>query len=396
MKKLLQSDMVALGLAIFSMLFGAGNLIYPLAVGMSSGTQNFFGMAGFILTAICLPLIGIFAMILYDGNYTAFFRRLGIRTGDIAILICMFVLGPLIAMPRIITLSHTLIAPFIPFGILTEQTLIAKFLFAIIFLAITFIMTYREGKIVDILGYVVSPLLLVSLSIIIGKGFFCAHEALVNTQAASTVFISNFMRGYETLDLLGAIFFSAIIISILTANQANKNKTRHQLALISLKGGLIGISLLGLIYIGMSWLGVFYGHGLQNINSGELFKHISLRVVGSGGAFVVATAVLMACLSTAIALSAVLSEYLQQTIFKNKISFKHALTLVLLSCIPLSTAGLGYVLKLTGGPLTFIGYPTLIVLTFANIAHKLWGIKMVKTPVLVTFVAMLVIYLLKF
>jgi LIVCS family branched-chain amino acid:cation transporter len=100
----------------------------------------------------------------------------------------------------------------------------------------------------------------------------------------------------------------------------------------------------------------------------------------------------MACLSTAIALAAVIAEYVQHTICNNRVSYIQALLITLASCIPLSTAGLGYVLKLTGGPITFVGYPTLIALTIANTAHKLFGINMVRTPVYVTFFITLVIY----
>ena len=392
MKKILQSDVVALGLAIFSMLFGAGNLMYPLAVGMLSGSQVTIGMAGFLLTAICLPLLGIVAMILFNGDYQAFFGRLGKRTSQLMIFICMLTIGPMIAMPRIITLSHTMMTPFLPGRLFSAYGYMSSFLFALLFLGITFLLAYRESKIVDILGYVVSPLLLSSLAIIITKGFICAHTIIENNEPAATIFLSNVMRGYETLDLLGTIFFSAIILTILRSYAHNKNKTENELAIIGIKGGLIGIGLLGIVYLGMSMLGAYYGHGLADSNAGELFREISLRVLGNHGALVIATAVLMACLSTSVALSAVIAEYVQQTILNHRVWFVTALIITLISCIPLSTAGLDYVIQLTGGVITFVGYPTLIALTLANIAYKLGGLKMVRIPVYATFFITLFAY----
>lgn len=393
MKRILQSELVALGLAIFSMLFGAGNLMFPLAVGLSSGTKNIWGIIGFTITAILLPLIGIISMVLYNGDYEQFFKRLGTRSGEIIIGVCMLIIGPIIAMPRIITLSHTLIAPFIPISFLQDdKALGASFLFALIFLSVTFLFTYRESKIVDLLGYIVSPLLLVSLAFIIIKGMICAGQPIVVADSNTHVFFINLLRGYETLDLLGALFFSSIILVILRSNPANKKKSERQLAWIGFQGGMIGIALLAIIYVGMSMLGVYYGHGLEGSNSGELFRAISLRIVGDYGAFIIATAVLMACLSTAIALAAVLTEYAKHIIFKDKISYVQTLIIVLTSCIPLSTYGLTYVLALTAGPITFVGYPTLIVLTIANAAHKLFGIHMVRIPVYITFVATLILY----
>lgn len=393
MKRILQSELVTLGLAIFSMLFGAGNLMYPLAVGMFSGSANMLGITAFLITAVCLPLIGIISMILFNGDYEAFFGRLGKKTGNFMIFLCLIIIGPLIAMPRIITLSHTIMAPFIPLAILQDtHSMLSSFVFALIFLSITFLFTYRENHIVDVLGQVVSPLLLLSLGSIIIKGIVSAQEIVLSLHSHKEVLYTNLMRGYETLDLLGALFFSSIILVILRSNPKNKNKSEQQLAWLGLQGGLLGISLLALVYVGMSVLGMYYGHGLEHINSGELFREVSLRIVGVSGTLIIATAVLMACLSTAIALAAVLAEYVQHTLFGSSISYVQALLLTLASCLPLSTAGLGYVLHLTAGPITFVGYPTLIALTIANMAHKLLGINTVRIPVYLTFAATLYAY----
>jgi len=162
---------------------------------------------------------------------------------------------------------------------------------------------------------------------------------------------------------------------------------------VGLKAGIIGTTLLGLVYIGMSFLGAYHGSGLEAVNAGELFREISFRVLGSYGAAVIATAVLMACLSTAIALGAVVGEYAQFKLFRNHISFATSLCLILLACIPLSTIGLDAVLKLTGGPITYIGYPVLITITFCNLGYKLFGFKPIKIPVLTTFIITLLNYL---
>ena len=117
------------GLAIFSMLFGAGNLIYPLYVGMVSGDLNTWGMCGFLLTAALLPILGFIAMLLFNGDYNSFFNRLGPLVGQILIFLSMLIIGPLIAIPRITTLSHTMIAPFIPFALLQTITPLSSFIF---------------------------------------------------------------------------------------------------------------------------------------------------------------------------------------------------------------------------------------------------------------------------
>jgi len=383
-----QSNTISVGLAIFSMLFGAGNLMYPLAVGMSSGNMTPIGIAGFLLAAICLPLIGLIAMILYDGNYDAFFGRLGTFAGHWAIWTCMVILGPIIAMPRIVTLSHTMIAPFMPLPFLQEINVFSSFVFALVFLGITFLGAFRENKIVDILGNYISPALLISLVIIITKGIVSADRIIPVVSTTSVVFGRNFIRGYETLDLLGTIFFCSIVLT--TLKERTKGSKRD-MVLTGLKGGLLGLSLLGLVYIGMSILGAYHGHGLI-ANAGQLFSTISFRIMGPYGAAIIAIAVLMACLSTSIALSAVLADYIQIKILQNRISFVTALAWVLASCIPLSTAGLNTVLQLTAGPLIYVGYPCLIALCLCNIAYKIIGFSYVKIPVAATFIISIISY----
>jgi len=381
------SRLVSVSFAIFSMLFGAGNLIFPLATGMESGSMNLVAISGFLFTAICLPLIGLIAMILFDGDYIAFFNRLGVKAGSITIGFCMLVIGPIIAVPRIVTLSHIMTAPFLPIVFLQEINLASSTTFALIFLFITFLCTFRKNTIIDVLGNYISPLLLFSLSVIIIKGLYSA-ENFVSTKSLTlgSILFRNIIRGYETLDLLGTIFFCSMIINMLKAeDQKQPKQNNKKTLLLGLKAGIAGLSCLSLVYLGMSYLGAFYGHGIIE-NSGALFSIISFRVLGQYGAAIISTAVFMACLSTSIALVTVLSDYTQKTIFNNNISFISALTLVLLSCLPLSTAGLSTVLSITAGPIIYISYPCLIVLCLCNIAYKAVGFTPIKIPIVATLV----------
>jgi LIVCS family branched-chain amino acid:cation transporter len=316
----------------------------------------------------------------------------GSRLGNIIIFLCMLVIGPLIAIPRIVTLSHTMTASFLPIATLHEVHFQSSFIFAVLFLGFTFLLTYRENRIVDLLGHVISPLLVISLLIIIVQGLLTAHTPIESVTTPWAAFAVNFIRGYETLDLIGGIFFSSIVIHILKNNSGgNVNFNRNRLAILGLQAGMLGASLLALVYIGLSVLSMYHGHGLAL--QGDLFRTIADRVLGNYGVLIIGTAVLMACLSTAIALGAVVAEYVQISLFKRTISYEWALALVLLSSLPLSTFGLTKVLELTAGPLIYIGYSTLITLTFCNIAYKLFDFKPIKVPVAVTFVASLISYL---
>ncbi len=376
---------IPVALAIFSMLFGAGNLIYPLAVGRDAGPLTWIGMIAFLLTSVFLPVAGLVAMILFDGDYETFFKRLGEIPGHIFIFCCIMIIGPVVVIPRIVTLSHTMIAPFLPIAILQTITPLSSFLFALGFLSITFLAAFRENKIVDVLGKFIGPALLLSLITIITKGIISAETITTASADALTLFRTNFVRGYETLDLLATLFFTSIIITILKQT-VYKQASHKDLVIIGARAGILGVSLLGIVYIGMSILGMYFGAGLEALNAGSLFREIAFRVLGSGGALLIATAVLTACLSTSIAVSAVTAEYIQHVILQNRVSFVTALLITLIGSIPLSVFGLSAVLALTAGPIVYIGYPALIMLTFCNIAYKLFDFKHVKIPVLVTFI----------
>lgn len=390
----MSKHLLTAGLAIFSMFFGAGNLIYPLITGITAGQHTWIGMVGFLLTAAILPLLGLVSMIFFDGDYDTFFGRLGYIPGKIIIFICMMIIGPIIAIPRIISLSEIMIQPFIPW--LGSHTYYESFVFAVVFLTITFLATCRESKIIAVLGNIISPILLSCLAVIVIKGLYegIKYNDIIaaTTDNKLLIFTENFIRGYETLDLLGAIFFASIFISLLKI-QAQSSSNAKVLSKMGLKAGLIGISLLCVVYIGMSTLSVYHGHGLEMLDAGQLFREISLRILGAHGTFIIALAVLLACLSTAIALSAVVAAYIEHEIMCNTLTYVQSLVLTLLACLPLSIFGLEKVLALTGGPIVYIGYPIIISLTLCNLAYKMMGFTFVKIPVALTGIIATIIYM---
>lgn len=382
--KFLSSEVITTGLAIFSMFFGAGNLMFPIKVGLEAGDKNPWAITGFLLTGLLIPLIALIGIVLFQGDYTQFFYRLGRIPGFFFILFCTSVAGPLIAMPRIVTLSYIMISPFMPS--------VSLAVFSFFFLFFTFLATYKESKIVDLLGRIISPLLLLSLAIIIVKGYLTSSIVTTTQEAASYVFWKNIVAGYQTLDILAGLLFSSVVITILQKNYSSPGKPNFQrLAFMSFQSGVLGIGLLGLVYIGLSHLGAYHGHGLELINEGELFSTISFRVLGPHGALVIATAVLMACYSTIIALTAVYAEFLNTQVSNNKLGYLPAVVMTLALTIIPSNFGLGAILHFST-PIIIIAYPALIAVTFCNIAYKMFNFKPIKLPVALTLLVSLIAY----
>lgn len=381
MKKLLQSTTVTTGLAIFAMLFGAGNLIFPLKVGIISGSQAPLALASFMLTGVVLPLLGLIGMAFFNGDYKEFFYRIGKVPGKILILLCMLIIGPLLVMPRIVDLTYELMRPFV-------GNTVSLLMFSLFFAVLTFICGYKRGRIVDILGKVLSPVKLISLSIIIITGILSGTSIISMNVPALDIISTNLKEGYNTLDLLGAIFFAYVIISVLKKNpSSNLAHNPRDLVRIMIYGGIIGGSLLALVYTGMGFLGAYHGQGLAHLDPGKMFIHTILHVMGNNGALFMALTVLVACLSTMIALTAVVGEYLKQDVFKGKLSYPQSLAIILAITILMAQFELGRLLELSE-PVIAIVYPLLIVLTLSNIAYKLFDFKYIKLPMAATLILM--------
>ena len=383
MKKILKTEAISVGLAMFSMFFGAGNIIYPLAVGQYAGDKNFYAILGLILTAAVMPIAGVIAMILFDGNYRQFFGRLGRVPGFLLALTTISLLGPLGSTPRCIALSYiTLKSSFLN---------ISSPLFSALACSIIFLFTVKKNKILPLLGWVLTPILLGSLIIIIMIGLIMSPTTESMDYSNLTMFFHGLKEGYNTMDLLAAFFFSSTIISILKINVGRKNTKKESYLKTAFQASIVAVSLLTLIYIGFSYIASFHGSNLSMIGKDELLAAITMKIAGPYAGLLVCVAIALACLTTAIALISAFTDFMQREVFKEKISYEITLIGALFITFFVSTfefTGISVFLW----PILQICYPGLIVLTFLNIAHKLTGLKMLKVPVFLTFIGSLIIY----
>ncbi|HSW75656.1 MAG TPA: branched-chain amino acid transport system II carrier protein [Candidatus Saccharimonadales bacterium] len=384
MKKQLPISVVTIGLAIFTMLFGAGNIMYPVQAGVMAGSKNYIGIFGFLLTGVLLPIIGLVAMILFDGDYKKFFNRIGDTPSFIAILFCMFIIGPFLVMPRCVTVPYAMLEPFLPLGLP---------LFSFLFCLIVFVLTYKQSQILNILAKYISPIKIGSLCFIIIAGLIKAQTTIPQTASNNTVLLEQILLGFQTLDLLGALFFAYIIVRLLKLSDKDHTLTNKQLALLCLKGGIIaGIFMAG-FYVGLSFLGAYYAHLVDaSMNGAEMFRVIAVHIVGQQGVIILITAVMMACLSTMAALAAIFAEYLRNEVFNKKLSYLSCLTIGLITTLVISNFGLTNILKWACAPINF-GYPIIVTIAICNIAYSLFDFKWIKLPVFLTTVAMTWIYL---
>jgi LIVCS family branched-chain amino acid:cation transporter len=376
MNKFFKSQSLAIGLAMFSMFFGAGNIIFPLAVGQFAGDQNLYAMSGLILTAAILPIAGVIAMILFDGNTHQFFGRLGKVPGFLLALTTISLLGPLGSTPRCIALSYVTLK--------SSFSELSPILFSAFACGIIFLFTIRKNHILTLLGWVLTPVLLISLVSIIMMGLFTAPDVQNINETDTNMFLHGLKEGYNTMDLLAAFFFSSTILNILRMRLKADETGSSGYIKTALQASIIGALLLSIIYVGFSTLAAFHGSDLDSNAKDLLLSTITMKVAGTHAGTLVCITIALACLTTAIALISAFTDFVQKEVFHQKISYEIILIGSLLLTFFVST------FEFTGistflGPILQICYPGLIVLTLLNIAYRLKNFKPIKVPVFATF-----------
>lgn len=377
MIRLLQSRTVMTGFAIFAMFFGAGNVVYPLTLGQYAKDSSWIGVLGFLLTDVGVLILGLISMGLFGGNYRQFFGRIGKVPGAWMAAFIMILIGPLGAMPRTIALAYSTTHLFLPSLSLP--------IFSALSCVLLYVLTYRKSSIVDIIGKILTPILLLSLFIIIVKGIWLGPELGMQTDSSWTVFFRGLSEGYQTMDLLGAFFFSSVIIASLKEAAAEEGVTNQKgLIRLTVKSSAIGGVLLALVYIGFTYVGAFWSDALAQTRQDYYLGSLAILLLGNYGGIVACIAVAFACLTTAMALAAVSSEFLHHSVFKNRISYAYSLVITLVINYFVSTLEFTGIMEFLA-PILEVCYPALILLSLLNISYKLWGVQSVKLPTLIVF-----------
>lgn len=203
-----KASLWAVGLMLFALFFGAGNLIFPAFLGQQAGENWLSAMFGFLLTGAGLPLLGVIA-VGYSGSrdVEALASRVAPWYGVAFATALYLAIGPLFAMPRTATVSfETAISPFID----ESWKNIALAVFSLVFFGMTYWLSISPGKLVDRIGKILTPVLLLSIAILVG---YAAINPMGVPQAAQGDFASyplvkGILEGYGTMDALASLVFA--------------------------------------------------------------------------------------------------------------------------------------------------------------------------------------------
>lgn len=364
------------GMAIFSMFFGSGNIVFPVLIGQASTSQSMFVFLGLLLTAVALPFFGLMSAALYDGSYIAFFNRLGKIPGWLAIGMIMALIGPFAVIPRCVIISFASFKVFFPDWSLITFSAISCFAI--------YLFTFKKSRILDVLGSLLTPFLLLSLVIIICFGLFAGVQMPQSDLSSSKAFLLGLVQGYNTMDIFAAFMFSGVVLSNMKEQYPHIEKDPKKMLRICFFSGSIGMIFLALIYWGMCFVAAYHGAEFYGVPKEELLARLTISILGSKAGVVVCLAVALACLTTAISLAMVFAEFLSQTVTKQKMNYKLSLMITLLISFLVSTMEFSGIQKILE-PVLEITLPCMILLAVLNFLYKITGFKPVKLPVLGVF-----------
>lgn len=378
---------IYVGFALFSMLFGAGNIIFPLYLGANIENHVSIAILGFLITGVGAPFLGLFATSLFKGNYWIFFSRLGKVPAFIIITFLIIIIGPLIAIPRTEIIVWSNLMPYLP------KFLNNHYIFSFIYCFLLFILNIKDAKIIDILGLLFSPIKIITFFslIIIGILYSEQNETHKINQILNKdiieVFNKSMIIGYSTMDMLATFFFTTIAFKAIKNNNNNDNSYNIN---TTIKSSIIGAVLIGITYAGFIYLSYKYKKELYNIPIENTLASISQILLGSFGELFVCLCLSFSCFATALALIQVSKTYLYKELFKKKISKFICLNIIISITFIMSHVKFQTLMILIL-PVLEIFYPVLIVICIMNILYKLKNIKTIKTPVLITFITSITI-----
>ncbi|KAA9019930.1 branched-chain amino acid transport system II carrier protein [Niallia endozanthoxylica] len=367
--KISRNEIVAIGLMLFALFFGAGNLIFPPALGQAAGTNLLPSMIGFLLTGVGLPLLGVLAIgVSGHSDVQSLANKVNPAFSLIFTVVLYLSIGPFFAIPRTGTVSFEIgIAPFFPD--MSGGFNVALLIYTIIYFTIVGYLSLNPSKIVDRVGKVMTPILLICLLIVL----IATVINPINEPAApigsyvDNAFFKGFQEGYLTMDTLASFVFGIIVINAIKENGIT---TKAGIAKSTIKAGLIAAGALGVIYFGLAYLGATtnYASGQAN-NGGAILTYAANAHFSVWGNAILGFAIVFACLTTSIGLISSCASYFSKMFPR----FSYKTLAIVFTIFSAAVANVGLSLLITiSVPVLVAIYPLAIVLIFLTFTDPLF------------------------
>lgn len=355
---------------IFGMLFGAGNLIFPVHLGQMAGAHWISASMGFLVSGVLLPLLALLAISITrsDGIYDLT-KPVGHHYALVFLVLILVTLGPFSAEPRTATVPYTI-------GVATHlgagQVQIGLLIFTAIFFALVYAFSVQEGKITEMIGKILNPVFLVMLFIIFTLAFINPFGNSQTTKPTAAymhqAFTNGFLQGYNTMDTLAMLMFGITIITAIREMGVNNSV---KISWMTIKSGTIGVAGIGFIYLILIWLGATSLHQFALAdNGGVTLQQIAHYYMGLFGDVLLAVLTTVTCLSTAMGIAIAFSQEFHQLL--PKVSYKVILGINCLLSFLVANLGLDQIITWSTPILTFL-YPLAIMLVILGILSPLFN-----------------------
>lgn len=353
-----KGGIIVIGFALFAMFFGAGNLIFPPMLGYLGGTNWILGFIAFAGVDVGIAALAVYAMSRGDGTVAFVTNIIGDKLGVVINTAVVLCIGPFLAIPRTGTTTFEMAVQ----SINPDISRVAEVIFLFAFFAVTLLLTIRQSKVIDIIGKILTPLLVISLIVLIIKGVVTPIGEIGTGMDAASVVNTGIVNGYQTMDVLAALCFSIIIVES-ARKKGYEGKQECSRAMM----GACGISavLLLFVYGGLTFLGATTIDVYPEVtDNAKLLSMIIQDLLGFGGMVLLGIIVGLACLTTSIGLTSATASYFE-TLFKGKVSYKTLVIIVTVFSFAVSNIGLNQIIAIAS-PILSLLYPVVIILVICS------------------------------
>ena len=360
-KKKFGADSIVVGFALFSMFFGAGNVIFPPYLGFGAGTQWVNGFLFYFIADIGLALFALFTLLKVGGseNITG---RIGSVASNILMSAIILCIGPMVAIPRTAATTFEMsVAPLI--------SGVSPVIFSVAFFIVVLLLSIRQSAVIDVVGKVLTPALLIGLLVLIIKGIISPLGSIVNPHVDSSFVIVNGIKsGYQTMDVLAALAFGIIILK--SAQEKGYSDARESSKMIRAAAVIAGVLLL-IVYFGLTYLGATSASLFSlGISRAELVIGIVERLLGKVGLVIFAVVVALACMTTAVALVSSAASFFEK-LTKGRLSYATLVIIICVSSAVISNLGLDRIVAVASPILDIVYPPTLVLIALSWFGDRL-------------------------
>lgn len=366
MEKFKIKDKVLIGITLFSMFFGAGNLIFPPFLGAQAGTKTILAFIGFAFSAVCLPILGVIA-VTKSGGINTLASRVHPVFAFVFILALYLSIGPCLAIPRTASTSFSMaVTPFWS----GDKMWIMQLVYSVVFFALACLVAMHPEKLTEYLGKILTPILLVLILVMFIGSIIHPAGGVAEARGAyqNNAGVEGFVYGYQTMDTLAALNFG-MIVAMNVRQKGIKNEKSVMKETIS-AGWIAGI-LLFAVYGMLTYVGAFSGEAFPNaIDGTATLTSVASVLFGKAGQILLAVIFVIACFNTCVSLLSSCSEYFSEVF--PKINYKKWVLIFAFFSMVVSNVGLNAILKFSVPILNAI-YPIAIVLIILACLDKFIG-----------------------